>query len=100
MRYAQDRGHVAFFYRTRQEYRDHLLAFVSGAVQADQAVLIAVPAGNLAVLAAELDGLAAGVVMTDMSEAGRNPSRILGEVLSRLVDKHRGKPARMISEHM
>lgn len=93
-------GHEAFFYRTQQEYRDYLLAFISDAVQADQAVLVAVPAPKLAVLVEGLDGLAANVVMTDMSTAGRNPSRILGEVLSTLVDKHRAKPVRMISEHM
>jgi anti-sigma regulatory factor (Ser/Thr protein kinase) len=97
--YAQ-RGHEAFFYRTPQEYSDYLLAFIAGALQADEAVLVAVPAGNLAVLAEGLDGSAANVVMTDMSEVGRNPGRILGEVLSKLVDKHRAKPVRMVSEHM
>lgn len=99
MTYAQS-GHVAFFYRTQQEYRDHLLPFISNAVQADHAVLVAVPAGNLAMLAEGLDGSATGVVMKDMSEAGRNPTRILGEVLSKLVEEHRAKPVRMISEHM
>ncbi len=99
MTYAQ-RGHEAFFYRAQQEYRDYLLAFIAEALQADEAVLVAVPACNLAVLAEGLDGLAANVVMTDMSEAGRNPSRILGEVLSKLVDKHRPRPVRMVSEHM
>ncbi|MGB6206105.1 anti-sigma factor RsbA family regulatory protein [Mycobacterium sp.] len=99
MTYAQ-RGHEAFFYRTQQQYRDYLLAFVAGALQADEAVLVAVPDCNLAVLAEGLDGSAANVAMTDMTEAGRNPSRILGEVLSKLVDQHRPKPVRMISEHM
>jgi anti-sigma regulatory factor (Ser/Thr protein kinase) len=44
--------------------------------------------------------LAADVVMTDMTEVGRNPSRILGEVLSRFVDKHQGEPVRIIDEPM
>jgi anti-sigma regulatory factor (Ser/Thr protein kinase) len=92
--------HRAFLYCTQQDYLDHLLAFVSDAVQADQAVLVAVPGRNLAVLAEGLGGLGANMVMTDMSEVGRNPSRILGEVLSRLVDKHRAEPVRMVSEHM
>lgn len=99
MTYAQS-GHEAFLYRTREEYRDHLLPFIANAVQADQAVLVAVPAPNLTVLAEGLDGLAADVAMADMCEAGRNPSRILGEVLSKLVDKHQARPVRMISEHM
>ncbi len=93
-------GHEAFFYRSQQEYLDGLLPFISDAVHADQAVLVAVPAPNLAVLTEGLGALAAQVAMTDMIEAGRNPGRILGEVLSRFVDKHAGGPVRMIGESM
>ncbi len=92
--------HRAFLYCTQQEYRDSLLPFISDAVQADQAVLAAVPAPNLAVLAEGLGALAADVVMTDMIGVGRNPSRILGEVLSTFADKHTAQPVRVISEHM
>ena len=99
MTYAQD-GHVAFLYRTQQEYLDSLLPFISDAVNADQAVLVAVPAPNLAALADGLGRLAADVVMADMIEVGRNPSRILGEVLSGFADKHADQPIRMISEAM
>ena len=80
--------HPAFFYRTQQDYLDRLLPFIADAVNADQAVLVAVPGPNLAVLADGLGQLTANVVMTDMAEVGRNPSRILGEVLSRFVEKH------------
>jgi hypothetical protein len=97
--YAQS-GHTAFFYRSQQEYLDALLPFISVAVNADQAVLVAVPEPNLAVLTDGLGRLAANVVMTDMIEVGRNPSRILGEVLSRFVDKHADGPVRMIGEPM
>jgi hypothetical protein len=92
--------HRAFLYRTQQEYFDRLLPFISEAVEADQAVLVAVPGPNLAVLEKGLGRLAANVVMTDMTEAGRNPGRILGEVLSRFVDKHRDEPVRVIGEPM
>lgn len=97
MTYAQS-GHTAFFYTTQQEYRDRLLAVISEAVQADHAVLVAVPAPNLAVLAEGLDGLAADVVMTDMNQVARNPTRILGELLGNFVDKHRDQPVRVIGE--
>jgi anti-sigma regulatory factor (Ser/Thr protein kinase) len=90
--------HPAFFYCTQQDYLDCLLPFVSDAVQAGQAVLVAVPGPNLAVLADGLGQLTANVVMTDMTEVGRNPSRILGEVLSRFVEKHPNEPVRMIGE--
>jgi anti-sigma regulatory factor (Ser/Thr protein kinase) len=91
-------GHAAFLYRTQHEYLDCLLPFISDALAADQAVLVVVPGPNLAVLAEGLGQLAANAVMTDMTEVGRNPSRILGEVLSRFVDKHRDEPVRMIGE--
>jgi anti-sigma regulatory factor (Ser/Thr protein kinase) len=67
-------------------------------VAADQAVLVAVPGPNLAVLAEALGRLTANVVMADMTEVGRNPGQILGEVLSRFVDKHRDQPVRVIGE--
>ena len=91
-------GHGALLYRTQREYLDGLVPFISDAVAADQAVLIAVPGPNLAVLAEGLGQLTDNVVMTDMTEVGRNPGRILGEVLSRFVDKHRDQPVRLIGE--
>jgi anti-sigma regulatory factor (Ser/Thr protein kinase) len=90
--------HPAFLYCTQQEYLDCLLPFISDALEADQRVLVVVPAPNLAVLADGLGQLTANVVMTDMTEVGRNPSRILGEVLSRFVDKHPDEPVRIIGE--
>jgi anti-sigma regulatory factor (Ser/Thr protein kinase) len=93
-------AHEAFLYRTQREYRDGLLPLIANAVQARHAVLVAVPAPKLAVLADGLNGLADHVVMTDMTQAGRNPTRILGEVLSTFAEKKRAEPVRMISELM
>jgi anti-sigma regulatory factor (Ser/Thr protein kinase) len=97
--YAQS-GHAALLYRTRQEYLEALLPFISDAANADHAVLVASPAPNLSVLAEGLGHLGPKVVMTDMIEAGRNPSRILGEVLSTFVDKHADRPVRIVGESM
>ncbi len=99
MTYARG-GHAAFLYRTQREYLDCLLPFISESVQAEQAVLVAVPAPRLAVLTEGLGRLAERVVMTDMIEVGRNPSRILGEVLSSFVDKHADQPVRIVGEPM
>jgi hypothetical protein len=90
--------HRAFLYRTHREYLDCLLPFISEAVKADQPALVAVPAPNLAMLTEGLGGLAARVVSADMIEVGRNPGRILGEVLSSFVDKHADEPVRIIGE--
>ena len=90
--------HPAFFYRAEQDYLDRLLPFIADAVNADQAVLVAVPGPNLTVLADGLGQLTANVVMTDMAEVGRNPNRILGEVLSSFVEMHPDEPVRIIGE--
>lgn len=92
--------HSAFFYRTPQEYLDSLLPFIVDAVTADQAVLVALPKPTLAAVAEGLGRSAADVTMTDITEAGRNPSRILGELLSGFAEKHRDQPVRMIGEPM
>ncbi|GBE68297.1 anti-sigma regulatory factor [Mycobacterium sp. MFM001] len=91
-------AHPALFYRTQQDYLDCLLPFICEALDAGNPVLVAVPGPNLAALCDGLGRSAAHVVMADMTEAGRNPGRILGEVLSSFVEKHRGEPVRMIGE--
>ena len=91
-------GHAAFFYRTQREYLDCLLPFISESVQAEQAVLVAVPAPHLAVLTEGLGRLAERAVMTDMIEVGRNPGRILGELLGSFVDKRPDQPVRIVGE--
>jgi anti-sigma regulatory factor (Ser/Thr protein kinase) len=90
--------HSAFLYRTPQEYLDRLLPFIVNAVTADQAVLVAVPGPNLAAVTDGLARSSADVTMADMTEAGRNPGRILGEVLSNFAELHRDQPVRMIGE--
>lgn len=96
-----DRGsfvHPALFYRTEQDYLDGLLPFIREGLEAAHPVMVAVPGPNLARLRDGLGDSAGYVVMADMAEAGRNPSRILGEVLSAFAEKHAGEPVRMIGE--
>lgn len=96
-----DRGtffHPALFYRTQQEYLDGLLPFIRDGLAADEPVMVAVPGPNLAILCDGLGDSAPRVVMADMTEAGRNPGRILGEVLSGFVGNHPNKPVRIIGE--
>ncbi len=92
--------HSAFLYRTPREYLNSLLPFIVDAAMADQAVLVALPGPALAAVAEGLGRSAADVTMTDITEAGRNPGRILGELLSGFADKHRDQPVRIIGEPM
>jgi hypothetical protein len=90
--------HRAFLYRTQQEYLERLVPFICDGVKAEHPVLVAVPGSNLALLSQGLGQATAKVVMIDLTEAGRNPARILGEVLSRFVEKHPTRPVRMVGE--
>jgi len=91
-------AHPALFYHSTTEYLDCLVPFITEGLHAEQKVLVAVPGPNLAILREALGGAAAGVTMADMTEAGRNPGRILGSVLSRFADQHAPHPVRMIGE--
>lgn len=90
--------HPALLYRTRREYLDGLLPFIVDGVNAGYPVMVAVPEPNQTMLSQALGRYAAQVVTADMAEAGRNPGRILGEVLSGFVEKHPGEPVRIIGE--
>jgi anti-sigma regulatory factor (Ser/Thr protein kinase) len=90
--------HPALFYHSQQEYLNCLVPFVTDGLEAGQPVLVAVPGPNLAALRDALGDAAGEVTMADMTEAGRNPGRILGGVLGRFADQHAPQPLRMIGE--
>ena len=72
--------HSAFIYHSQREYLDFVGGFVVDGLAADEAVLVAVPGDELALL---YDALCAGgkkpagLHMADISEVARNPSWIL-----------------------
>jgi anti-sigma regulatory factor (Ser/Thr protein kinase) len=90
--------HPALFYQSQQEYLDGLLPFITDGLEAGQPVLVAVPGPNLALLRDALGPAAADITLADMTDAGRNPGRILGGVLSAFADKHAPRSVRMIGE--
>jgi anti-sigma regulatory factor (Ser/Thr protein kinase) len=90
--------HPALFYSSEQEYLDGLLPFIVNALAEAQPVLVAVPGPNLALLRDALGGDADDITMADMTQAGRNPGRILGGVLTAFAAKNPNKSAQMIGE--
>jgi anti-sigma regulatory factor (Ser/Thr protein kinase) len=90
--------HPALFYQSEQQYLDGLLPFITEGLAADQPVLVAVPGPNLALLREALGPATADIAMADMRDAGRNPGRILGGVLSAFADKHAPRSVRIIGE--
>ncbi|MGH3254782.1 MAG: anti-sigma factor RsbA family regulatory protein [Streptosporangiaceae bacterium] len=83
-------GHLAVFYETGQDYLDQVGAFVRDGLAAREPVLVAVPAARLPMLRRALNGAADAVTFTDMSQLGRNPSRIIPAV-RRFTDAHPGR---------
>lgn len=77
--------HPALFYRDEREYLAGVVPFVRKALAAGEPVAVAVPTENLRLLKDEI-GADAPVRFLDMREAGRNPGRIIPNVLRAFAD--------------
>ncbi|MBG0560393.1 sensor histidine kinase [Actinoplanes aureus] len=90
--------HPALFYRDVEQYLSGTTDFVRSAVAAGDAVLVAVPGGNLTLLRDALSDLGRQVTFADMAVAGRNPGRIIPGVLLSFVAAHPGRRVSIIGE--
>jgi anti-sigma regulatory factor (Ser/Thr protein kinase) len=90
--------HEALFYRDRDEYLAVTVPFIEGGLARDEPVLVAVPAANLDLLRAEVGEAGGRVSYADMSQAGRNPGRIIPYVLHAFIARHTPRSARVIGE--
>lgn len=91
--------HDALLYTDASTYRAGLLEFVRAGLERDEPVLVAVPQPGLGLLRSALDPDEQQRVRTaDMAEAGRNPGRIIGSVLTAFVREHKGKRVRIVGE--
>ncbi|MFD5829470.1 anti-sigma factor RsbA family regulatory protein [Lentzea sp. NPDC060358] len=90
--------HSAVFYGTDREYLATLVPFVTDGLASGQPVAVAVPGPRLGLLRAALGPAADGVTLIDMTEAGRNPGRIIAAVLRRFADAHPGGHVRIVGE--
>ncbi|MEU3660181.1 anti-sigma factor RsbA family regulatory protein [Streptomyces sp. NPDC032940] len=92
-------AHPALFYRSEREYTDRTVSFVREGLEAGEPVAVAVPGPNLELIRAGLGAVRPqDVVFLDMTEAGRNPGRIIPGVLRRFADQHAGARVRIIGE--
>ncbi|MEU2280729.1 anti-sigma factor RsbA family regulatory protein [Streptomyces sp. NPDC013178] len=100
MSYVADEvfAHPALFYRTGQEYAEQTVSFVRQGLAAGEPVAVAVPGPNLELIEAGLGADARDVLLLDMTEAGRNPGRIIPGVLKAFADAHRQGRVRIIGE--
>ncbi|MFF3848934.1 anti-sigma factor RsbA family regulatory protein [Streptomyces sp. NPDC002328] len=91
-------AHPALFYRTEQEYAERTVSFVREGLSAGEPVAVAVPGPNLGLIRGGLGADARDVLFLDMTEAGRNPGRIIPRVLKGFADAHPQERVRIIGE--
>lgn len=90
--------HPALFYRTEREYTRQTVAFLREGLADGEPLAVAVPGPNLELIKAGLGGDAEGILFLDMTEAGRNPGRIIPKVLRGFADAHPDGRVRIIGE--
>ncbi|MFF0533853.1 anti-sigma factor RsbA family regulatory protein [Streptomyces coelicoflavus] len=90
--------HPALFYRSQDEYADRTVAFVREGLAAGEPVAVAVPGPNLELVRTGLGGDARDVTFLDMTDAGRNPGRIIPGVLRAFADAHARVRVRIVGE--
>jgi hypothetical protein len=91
--------HPALFYRGTAEYLEGTVAFVRAGLTAGEPVALAVPGANLRLILTELGADADRVRLLDMTRAGRNPGRIIPNVLRAFADAHPRVRVHIIGEH-
>ena len=97
---AASRGrfrHLALFYHSGGEYLSALCGFIRASRARGEAVLVAVPEQQAERVRQGLGDESAEVAIIDMAELGRNPARIIPEVLT-YASKHRGQRLSFIGE--
>jgi anti-sigma regulatory factor (Ser/Thr protein kinase) len=90
--------HPGLLYGDAEQYLGGTTAFVRSALAADNAVLVAVPGPNLALIRDALDDVAERVTFADMAVAGRNPGRIIPGVLLAFAAAHADRRVSIIGE--
>ncbi len=100
--------HFALLYHSQREYVDSVVGFVDDGLSMDEAVLVAVPGEELALLRDGLDGagggLPAGLQMADSAEVARNPEPVsgAGSLVRRRTPRSTGadrQPSRLARPH-
>ncbi|MGW0364638.1 anti-sigma factor RsbA family regulatory protein [Streptomyces sp. NPDC002990] len=90
--------HPALFYRTEQEYAQQTASFLREGLANGEPMAVAVPGPNLELIKSGLGADAEGILFLDMTEAGRNPGRIIPKVLRGFADAHPQGRVRIIGE--
>jgi anti-sigma regulatory factor (Ser/Thr protein kinase) len=91
-------AHHALFYRDAAELLAAVVPFLLDGLAEGAAVGAALPRPHLELVRSGLGASAERVRLFDMAEVGRNPGRILAEVIHEIVDSRPEAPARIVDE--
>ena len=91
-------AHEALFYRDEEDFLAGTARFVADGVNRGEPVLVAVPEASIAPLRERLGDQADQVHFIDMTEAGRNPGRIIPGVLMAFSASAPQSRVRMVGE--
>ncbi|MGW6932310.1 anti-sigma factor RsbA family regulatory protein [Lentzea sp. NPDC054927] len=91
-------AHEALFYRGEDDFLAGTARFVADGVDSGEPVLVAVPEPSIALLRGQLGGRADQVHFINMTEAGRNPGRIIPGVLMAFSASAPQSRVRMVGE--
>ncbi|SBT41200.1 sensor histidine kinase [Micromonospora auratinigra] len=90
--------HELLLYTDHDSLLSGVLPFVQEGLAVGEPVLVATPGPQLALARAALGAAGDAVTWTDMTEAGRNPGRILPWVLQAFADRHPDRRVRIVGE--
>jgi anti-sigma regulatory factor (Ser/Thr protein kinase) len=91
--------HLALFYRGAEDYVTGVGGFITEGVASGAPVAVAVPGDGLELLRSGLPAdVARQVAWTDMTVAGRNPGRIIHQVLLPAAEHRPGRQAYIVGE--
>ncbi|MGC5022822.1 anti-sigma factor RsbA family regulatory protein [Micromonospora sp. DT47] len=90
--------HEGLFYRDTAALLDGTVPFVEDGLRRGEPVLVAVPGDRLTLIRAGVGADGDRVRWADMTEAGRNPGRIIPWVLQAFLDRHPGRRVRIVGE--
>ncbi|HTJ35493.1 MAG TPA: sensor histidine kinase [Dactylosporangium sp.] len=90
--------HEALLYDGAPSFLAGAMKFIYEGFSCEEPTAVAVPPANVAMLRERLGAFADSVRFIDLTEAGRNPGRIIPWVLSKFMDEHAGRRVRIIGE--
>ncbi|MDG6108903.1 sensor histidine kinase [Dactylosporangium aurantiacum] len=97
-RFTEPFVHEALLYHDQASYLDGTMKFIYAGIWIGEPVAVAVPPANMRLIRERLGAFAETVTFHDITEAGRNPGRIIPWLLSRFMDEHPGHRVRVVGE--